>query len=104
MTTRNPLLVVLLTFITLGIYGIVWYVITKNEMNQSADAQIPTAWLLIVPFVNLYWIWRFASGVEKTTNGDMSGGLAFVLLLLLGIIGMPVVQLSLNKVATAPAA
>ena len=103
MTQRNPGLVILLTFVTFGIYAIVWYVMTKEEMNSSADAQIPTAWLMIVPFVNIFWIWKFSAGIEKTTNKEMSGGLAFVLLFLLSFIGMAIIQSGLNKVA-APAA
>jgi len=73
-------------------------------MNKTADAQIPTAWLLIVPFVNFYWLWRFSAGVEKTTNGDTSAGLSFILVLLLGVIGMAVIQSGLNKVAKPAAA
>ncbi len=56
MQQRSPFLVFLLSLITFGIYGIVWYVKTKNEMN-ARGAQIPTAWLLIIPIVNIYWLW-----------------------------------------------
>jgi hypothetical protein len=63
MKNRNPFLVFLLPFLTCGIYPIVWYVSTKEEMN-ARGAAIPTAWLLIVPFVNVYWMWRYAAGVE----------------------------------------
>jgi multidrug resistance efflux pump len=104
MTQRNPALVFVLSLVTLGIYAIVWYVMTKEEMNRTADAQIPTAWLLIIPFVNIFWIWKFSEGVEKTTNKDTSGGLAFVLLFLLGVIGMAIIQSGLNKVASPAAA
>lgn len=45
--------VLLLPLITFGIYQIVWYVKTKNEMNQLG-ATIPTAWLVIVPIVNIW--------------------------------------------------
>lgn len=97
MTKRNPFLVFLLPLITCGIYAIVWYVTTKGEMNKRG-ATIPTAWLLIIPFVNLYWLWCFAKGVEKTTNGGMSGVATFFLCWLLGPIGMAIAQSSLNKV------
>ena len=46
MTNRNPILVFVLAVCTCGIYGLVWYVKTKEEMNQQ-EAGIPTAWLLI---------------------------------------------------------
>ena len=99
MHKREPWLVFFLAIITLGIYGLVWWVWTKHEMNR-AGAQIPTCWLSIIPFVYWYWLWKFSEGVEMVTNKEMSAGTAFVLMLLLGPIGMAIVQSSLNKVAT----
>jgi len=46
MEHRSPIMVFFVSLITFGIYGLVWYVKTKNEMNAKG-AQIPTAWLLI---------------------------------------------------------
>ena len=99
MTRRSPISIVLLTIVTLGIYYLVWYVSTKNEMNAKG-ANIPTAWLLIIPIANFFWIWEFSKGVEVVTNKAMGAGTAFVLLLLLGTIGGAIVQSNLNKVAT----
>ncbi len=96
MTQRNPIAVALLPFVTFGIYGIVWQVKTKNELN-SLGAQIPTAWLLIVPFVSYYWLWKYSEAVEKTTNGSITAVLAFVLQLLLGSIGAAILQNEFNK-------
>ena len=101
MRKRNPFVVLLLTFITFGIYGLVWEVKTKNDMNKLG-ADIPTAWLLIVPLVNLWWLWKYSEGVEKATGGQTSGVLAFVLLFLLGVIGMVILQLEFNKVGDQP--
>ena len=99
MTRRNPIMVVLLPILTLGIYYLVWYVTTKNEMN-TRGANIPTAWLLVIPIANFFWIWEFSKGVELVTNKGMGAGAAFVLLLFLGTIGGAIVQSNLNKVAT----
>ena len=49
---RNIFLVYLFSFITFGIYTIYWLVSTKEEMN-TLGATIPTAWLIIVPIVNI---------------------------------------------------
>lgn len=98
MKRRSPALVFFLPIITFGIYGLVWYVMTKNEMNAQG-AKIPTAWLIIVPFANIYWMWKFCVGVEKVTNGGMSAAVAFLLAWLLGSIGMAIIQSSLNQVA-----
>ncbi|MCB1189093.1 MAG: DUF4234 domain-containing protein [Leptospiraceae bacterium] len=98
MENRNPIVVFLLTCITCGIYAIVWCVKTKEEMNAKG-AEIPTAWLLILPFINFYWYWKYSEGVEKVTKSEVSAAIVFVLLLLLGPIGMAVVQNYFNKVS-----
>jgi hypothetical protein len=102
MTNRNPIAVALLSLFTLGIYAIVWFVKTKGEMNAKG-AEIPTAWLIIIPFANIYWYWKYCQGVEKVTDEKLGTVLAFVVLLLLSVIGQAIVQDAFNKVG-APAA
>lgn len=103
MKLRGPIAVFFLSLITFGIYAIVWQVKTKNEMNKLG-ATIPTAWLMIVPIVSLYWMWKYCEGVEKVTGGKLSAILAFVLLFVLGVIGMAIIQNEFNKVAPGAAA
>lgn len=98
MKHRNLFAVFILPFVTFGIYGLVWQVKTKNEMN-NLGATIPTAWLLVVPFVNLYWAWKYSEGVAHVTQEKMSAPTAFLLQLLLGLIGILVIQSEFNKVA-----
>ncbi len=100
MKNRNPLAVFFLPFVTFGIYMLYWLVKTKGEMS-SRGADIPTAWLVIVPLVNIWWFWKYSEGVEKTTSGKMSGVLAFILLWLLGSIGAAIIQDGFNKVGQA---
>jgi hypothetical protein len=96
MQKRSVASVIVLTIITFGIYALIWHVKTKNEMvAQGAD--IPTAWLLIIPIANIYWYWKWCGGVDYVTNGKMSQAVAFLLSLLLGLIGMAIVQDSLNQ-------
>lgn len=97
MTNRSPFLVFLLPLITFGIYGIVWYVKTKDEMNAKG-ANIPTAWLLIVPIANLFWLWNYGKGVEMVSGGKTNAATTFILIILLGSIGMAVVQKSFNEI------
>jgi hypothetical protein len=103
MTQRSPALVIVFSIITFGIYALYWMVKTKDEMN-TRGANIPTAWLLIVPIANIWWMWKFSEGVGKVTNNQLSGAVAFILLFLIEIIGMAVIQSALNKVAGAPPA
>jgi len=98
MTRRSPISIILLSIVTLGIYYLVWYVSTKNEMNAKG-ANIPTAWLLIIPIANIFWMWEFSKGVEIVTSKAMGAGSAFALLFFLGSIGGAIVQSNLNKVA-----
>ena len=98
MTRRSVLAVILLSFFTFGIYGLVWMVMTKNEMNRRG-ADIPTAWLLLIPLVNIWWMWKYSEGVEVATERQMSGVVAFLLLWLLGLIGVAILQSQYNRVA-----
>jgi hypothetical protein len=65
-------------------------------------ADIPTAWLIIVPIANIYFYWKWCGGVEHVTRGRMSQVVAFLVMWLLSIIGMAIVQDALNKVADQP--
>lgn len=103
MKNRSPFAVFFFPLITFGIYGLYWMVKTKGEMNEKGS-NIPTAWLIIIPFVNIWWMWKYSEGVGQVTNEKLSGVLAFILLWLLGSIGMAIIQDSFNKVEGAPAA
>jgi len=103
MKNRSPIAVLLLPFITFGIYSLYWEISTKIEMNKLG-AKIPTAWLIIIPFVNIWWLWKYCEGVEQVTHQKFSGVLAFVLLLLLGWIGQAIIQDSFNKTVKVPVA
>ncbi len=96
MNKRSVVAVILLSCITFGIYCIVWFVKTKGEMvKQGAD--IPTAWLMIVPIASIWWMWKWSGGVEHVTRGKQSQAIAFILVFVLGLIGMAIVQVALNK-------
>jgi hypothetical protein len=96
MTKRSPAMVLILSIVTFYIYMIVWLVKTKREMVKSG-ADIPTSWLLIVPVANIFWEWKFAGGVEHVTQGKSSQAVTFILMFLLGPIGLAIIQSSLNQ-------
>ncbi len=93
---RNPALVIIFTIITFGIYEIYWFVKTKNEIN-SLGAEIPTAWLLIIPIANLYWEYKYAEGFSKYVKKDDNAILWFLLLLFVAPVAMIIFQVELNK-------
>lgn len=97
MTKRKPVAVALLPFVTFGISALVWVVKSKGEM-VSKRADIPTSWLIIVPFAGIWYLWKWSQGVEKVTNKGMSSMEAFLVMLFLGSIGHAIVQSKFNKV------
>ena len=100
LTNRSPIMVLLLTIITFGIYAIYWHIKTAWEL-KDCGADIPTAWLIIIPIISIWWMWKMCEGVELVTDGRMSTAVAFILLYLLGMIGAMIIQNSLNDVASA---
>ena len=95
---RDIVVVYLLTFITFGIDGIYWEVKTKEEIN-SLGGDIPTAWLLIIPIANIYWLYKYADAYSKFVKKDNNGVLWFIVFWLIAIIMPAIVQSDLNKIA-----
>jgi hypothetical protein len=103
MTRRSALAVVVLTLVTFGLYVYMWLLKSREEMNlQGAD--VPPAIQLVVPIVNLRWMWRFCEGVERVTGGRLSAPVAAMLLLGCFPLGMAVIQHQLNRTHALPEA
>ncbi len=96
MKNRSVASVVVFSLITFGIYLIFWLRNNRREM-VALGADIPTTWLMIVPIANIYYMWKWCGGVEKVTNGKQTQTIAFILLYVLNIIGVAIIQDSLNK-------
>ena len=94
---RNPILVIIFTIITLGIYSIYWMYSTKKEMvEQGAD--IPTFWLFIIPLVNIYWFYKYSMGAAKVAKKeDTMGYIYFILWIVFAPAAMILIQIELNK-------
>jgi membrane protease YdiL (CAAX protease family) len=104
MKKRSILAVVLLPIVTLGIYSLYWFVKTKGELNAKG-AQIPTAWLLIIPLVNIWWMWKYYEGAEQVTNSKVNGILLFVLgVFVTSLISMALCQDAYNNLGEVSSA
>jgi len=99
---RNPIAVVIFSIITFGIYGLYWIVKTKGEIN-GMGGKIPTAWLIIIPFVNLYFAYRYSEAFSLYVKKDDNPILWFLLWLVLFPAAMIFVQIELNKHAVGGA-
>ncbi len=97
MKRRSIVGVILLPFVTLGIYVLYWFVSTKRELNRKG-ASIPTAWLLIIPLVNIWWLWKYFEGAEHVSEGKINGVLVFLLdIFVTSLVSMIICQLEYNK-------
>lgn len=97
LTKRDMVTMIILMLITCGLYLIYWTVVTKNELNRMG-AQIPSAWLFIIPFANFYFIYKFAEAFAAIVLEDENQTVAYFLLLaLLMPIGAIIYQVQMNK-------
>jgi hypothetical protein len=113
---RNPLGVIGLMLITLGIYGLFWYYTVNKEMAAIGKAHgseeagtspgtslvaITLGAIVIVPaVVSMYKTWARLSAAERLTGttAGMEPGLGFLLSLLLSPVGTYILQANMNKV------
>ena len=113
---RKPLGVVGLSLITLGIYYFCWYFKINNELSNLGEsrgteelgtaptksllAMVPGFLLIIPPFVSLYHTCqRINRGQKLTGEGvGLNPPLAFILAVLIGPVGMYMMQGSLNHI------
>jgi hypothetical protein len=115
---RNPLGVVGLSLITLGIYYVFWWYFINREMRDLGNARnvdlgespgssvlaITLGALIIVPAI--VTMWRTGGRIEGAQEvvgiaNRASGPIVFILLLLIGPVGIWYAQNELNKVWAA---
>jgi hypothetical protein len=112
---RNPLGTVALSIITIGIYYIFWWYFINREMRDLGRARntdlgqspgnsvlaITLGALIIVPA--LVTLWTTSGRIERSQEAvgidrRVSGPIIFILLLLIGPVGIWYAQSELNKV------
>lgn len=95
---RSPAAVIIFSIITLGIYAIYWIVKTKEEI-KSLGADIPTAWLIIVPIANLYFMYKYSEGFSNYVKKDNNAIIWFLVYFFVAPLFVILVQIELNKLA-----
>lgn len=101
MKNRSSIVYFVLSIFTFGIFYVYWLISTANEM-KAKNADIPTNWFAIIPFVSIYWLFKYAKGVDQVTNHNMEAGLTFLLLFFFGPIWQIFVQNKFNQISSAP--
>jgi hypothetical protein len=115
---RNPLGVVGLTFITLGIYFLVWYYKINKELAEVGKAHDSEecgtspvtsliavtlgAFIIVPPFVSIYKTWARKRNAERLVGAPegMEPGLGWLLSVLISPVGHYILQSDLNKMLT----
>lgn len=118
---RNPLAVIGLTLITLGIYGIFWYYYANKELAEIGKAHntdecgdspgtsvlaVTLGAFVIVPaFISAYKFCKRLSAAERLTGAPegMEPALLFVLYVFVSPVAAYIAQSNLNKVLQAQA-
>ena len=99
MEHRNIIKVLILSIVTFGFYSLFWHFWTTKEL-KSKGADIPTAWLQIIPIANIYFYFKYYEGAEKVTGGAVSGILYFVLALFVSpVVSLLLAQNEYNKLS-----
>ncbi len=120
--TRNPLGVVGLAFITLGIYSFFWYYFVNREMRDFGSARNTPdcgtspatsvvaitlgAFVIVPPFVSIYKAFkRMNATSELAGSGEgFDAGLGLLIWVFISPIAMYIFQMKLNEAWRAQAA
>jgi hypothetical protein len=79
-----------------------WFYKTAEDMNSKFQAGLPSFFMILIPILNILWLWKWCQAVEKVTKGGTSAVMALVFLLFLGPIGAMLIQNKFNELpATA---
>lgn len=101
LTQRALWKMVVLMIITCGFYLLYWLIVTKQELNV-AGAQVPTAFLIIIPFANIYFLYKFAQAFCTLVLKKSELTVAYFLLItLLPPIGALIYQSHINELQPA---
>lgn len=95
---RGVLFVILASIVTLGIYVIYWSVITRRDI-VSRGGDIPTAWLIIIPFANIYFFYKYSKAAAQLFKKPGDWGVYFVFFVLFSFVAVALVQGEFNKIA-----
>ena len=104
---RSIALCIILTIITLGIYGLVWMSRLNNDVNELAQDPIApgggmVVFLTIITFgiYGLFWLYKMGQKCDEIREVNASSGILYLILGIfgLGIVSYALMQDSINKV------
>ena len=110
-TQKNIVTCILLSLVTCGIYGIIWFISLNDDANTVSGTQGTSggmAFLLSIVTCSIYYFyWNYKQGEKldaaRAQRGMGTSGLAILYLLLsifgLGIVSYALMQNELNQMA-----
>ncbi|VVC04942.1 Uncharacterised protein [Candidatus Burarchaeum australiense] len=97
---RNPIFVVVASFITCFIYAVYWFYRTREELfeitKKQGSALLDTI-LLFVPLANLWVLWKYCEDADAASGGTRDKVLLFVLSLVFLPAMQYLAQVEINK-------
>ena len=88
--------IILLTFVTCGIYGWIYLYKTGEEMRERG-ADMPPFWHFFIPILNLLWLLKWTKSVEHVTGGKVSSTTILIAWILFFPAAIYFVQAGLNE-------
>jgi hypothetical protein len=90
MKNRSILMMVILTIVTFGIYGLYWYVVFQDELKQQTGEGFGGLGHLLVTLVTfgIYGIyWQYAAGKRLAKQGADDWSIFYLILPFIGGLG-----------------
>jgi len=91
---------VLFSVVTLGVYCAYWIYKTNVQFNNGTDSNfnpLVRTFLMLIPPINLYFIWKYTSDAEAVT--DVSSVVLFVLFIFFAPASWFLIQSGINDIA-----
>jgi hypothetical protein len=104
---RSIAMCIILTFITFGIYGLVWMSRLNNDVNELAQDPIAPGGGMVVflsivtlGIYGLFWLYKMGQKCDEIRQINASSGILFLILGIfgLGIVSYALIQDAINKV------
>jgi F0F1-type ATP synthase membrane subunit a len=99
---RNPIFVIVASFVTFFIYCLYWFYSTRRELNELTGQNFsPILWTigLFVPIANIYVIWKYSEDVEAVSKKAQNKVVLFLAWIVFFPIAQYLTQEELNKLA-----
>lgn len=98
---QSLLLIVLLNFITIGLYFWFWLYQTKEEINVRGG-KIPSLWFAVIPILNIFFYHEYVTNLlryvlPKYKNNKFAFFFYFLLLIFMPWVAQLFIQSELNE-------